>query len=358
MIATFIFFSFSVLFAFLEDRLILKNGLKVSVLIIFVFLSLRYDFGNDYMHYFEKFKYLKKYDTTDDFYFKGIEYGWYYLNLIFLPFGFFTMIAVISAFLCVVLYAFVKKYVPKKYYWAAIFVFLFQPYNLLVLISALRQSITVGLFLYSINYIEKRNLFKYFLTISLASLFHTSAVFLFPIYFLSNSDKKIDFFKLLLYGVIFVVPFMYLNTFFTQFEMLISLYFSDYMTYTYDSEIKTNFGAGFFLNISIYLIVLYLARFEKETRYNKLYVLTLISIILIPVSVIIPILGRLNFYLSPVMMCVFPLTISKIKPHIARFLFIATYLAFTIYQFVSFFLSDVWSDHFFEYKTILFLLTI
>jgi transmembrane protein EpsG len=352
MIAAFLFFSFSVLFAFLEDRLILKNGLKVSVALIFVFLSLRYDYGNDYMHYFEKFRYLKKYNTMDDFYFKGIEFGWYYLNLIFQPLGFFTLIAAISAFLCIVLYAFVKKYVPKNYYWAAIFVFLFQPYNLLVLVSAIRQSITVGIFLCSINYIVKRNLYKYILTILFATLFHTSAIFLLPIYFLSCSDNKIDFSKLLIYGVIFVLPFFYLNSFFAQFEMLISLYFNDYISYTLDSETKTNFGAGFFLNISLYIIILYLARFEKETSYNKLYKITLISLVLIPVSFIIPILGRLNFYLSPIMMCVFPLTITKIKSHAARYIFMATYLFFTVYQFVNFFLSEVWSDYFIEYKTI------
>lgn len=58
--------------------------------------------------------------------------------------------------------------------------------------SAVRQSISLAIYLYSIRYIHNRNIWMYFLLVILASLFHFSALVLFPFYWLLRhqwSDK-------------------------------------------------------------------------------------------------------------------------------------------------------------------------
>ena len=66
-------------------------GLKAAFSIIFVFMALRYDYGNDYMAYLRKFNCFASYyssravDVTDMWW----EPGWVLLNFFFAPFGFY-----------------------------------------------------------------------------------------------------------------------------------------------------------------------------------------------------------------------------------------------------------------------------
>ena len=70
----------SVFFAWLESSGRWRHGLKSSLFIIFIFLALRYDFGNDYMGYFEYFKDINSNENLNLITVKGTEIGWVYLN--------------------------------------------------------------------------------------------------------------------------------------------------------------------------------------------------------------------------------------------------------------------------------------
>lgn len=61
------------------------------------------------------------------------------------------------------------------------------------LVNLIRQGLALAIFIFSIKFIEKREFWHYLFWISIASLFHKSAVLLFPLYFLLKSGK--DFFS-------------------------------------------------------------------------------------------------------------------------------------------------------------------
>lgn len=58
---------------------------------------------------------------------------------------------------------------------------------------AIRQSLAIGICVYSFKYIERRNIFKFLLTVTIAAMFHITAIAFLPAYFMSRrlSNNKI-----------------------------------------------------------------------------------------------------------------------------------------------------------------------
>ena len=187
---------FNIVFVLLAYLAQYKNQaylLKVSFFLIFLFLALRYNFGNAYKIYLEDFLVINSYQLIDysdeSLYY---ERGWLFLYRLFQPLGFFALIAVLAAFNCFVYYHLIKKYVLPGYYWFAVFLYVFTLGFMLVHCTAMRQSLAIALFLFSIDYIHKKDAIRYFLCIGLASLFHSSALVLLPVYLLCIFDWKIN----------------------------------------------------------------------------------------------------------------------------------------------------------------------
>jgi len=332
------------------------SGLKISIGLVFFFLALRYDFGNDYMSYLNIFNDINGMGSFNPGYFfiKGNEFGWLYLNRLFGLGGlsFFTMIAALALLNCYVLYKFIKKYVSPRYYWFAIFLYIFHPYNMLVLSSAMRQALAFSIFLFSIDFIVQKKIGKYFFFISIATLFHTSAVFLFPLILLSLINWKIKFFQIISIGVLFVVPIIFTQEIFDQIYFLVSEYFDYYSGYIKEVHLNTKLGAGFALNVLIYLVVIFYSQLETAKNHSILFKIGIVSFLMIPLSFGVPLITRLNFYLIPVMMAVFPYVFEKIKSNEIRISYITVILLFTLYNFYIFFESDTWRSSFMIYKTI------
>jgi len=262
------------------------------------------------------------------------------------------MVAVLAAFNSIVLYRFIKKYVPLKYYWVAIFIYAFQPYTMLVLSSAMRQAVAVSFFLIAIDFIVQKKAVKYILTILFATLFHTSAVFLFPFIFLAYINWRLKLKYIIIIVLLFMVPIIYVNELVEYINLFTNLYLGFYSGYLEKSEVNTTVGLGFFLNVFIYLIVIYKAQHEEGFGNNILFKIATISLLMIPLSFGVQLIGRLNFYLLPVMMAVFPLTFEKFKSNHIRLVFMAIIILFTLYNFFIFFQSEVWKDNFGIYHTI------
>jgi hypothetical protein len=86
------------------------NGLAYSIITIFIFLAIRYDFGNEYMSYFMNFYEINEYDN---FSIKVDEIGWIYLNYIFKPFGFISMQIFLAGFSCYISVSYFFKFDPS-----------------------------------------------------------------------------------------------------------------------------------------------------------------------------------------------------------------------------------------------------
>ncbi len=100
--------------------------------------------------------------------------------------------------------------------------------------NGIRQYVAVALFVWSIQYIEKRKIFKYIITILVGSLFHTSVLFFLPVYFLINLNIS---FKL--WGCVLILIYIIRNNIFEIFKTLIS-YNSKYILYITRNTLSRN----------------------------------------------------------------------------------------------------------------------
>ncbi len=348
-----LFVSFiAVLFALSSRYQKSDNGLKFSFLIIFLFLALRFDFGNDYRPYLLMFNDISGDKTFSPSLYR-IEIGWYTLNYAFRTIGFFAMTILLAAFSCTIVYRFIKKYVSKQYYWIAVFVYVFHPSQMLILSSAMRQAVAVSLFIVSIDFLIQRSYIKYIIIIFISTLFHESAYILFGVILLPLIHWKISVTKIALIFSLFVMSLFFAQNVYNYIDVFTENYFNNYIFYVEDSNTKYDFnlGLGFVLNMLIYLIIFYFIRGDKNFTYNIFYKLSVLSFLLIPFGLAVQLTSRLNFYFIPSLMIVLPIAISRIKNPFRSVLIVVVVL-FYLYNINVFFTSDVYKLAFGTYKTI------
>lgn len=353
---------FAVLFTWLQQVGAIKNGMKLSYFLVFLFLALRHDYGNDYSSYFSGYLGLQSLQDKD-FYFNGNELGWLYLNYFFKSLfgdvGFHVMLASMAGFVCFVLYRLIINYMPPKYYAFVTALFLLEPNNILVMSSAMRQSIAVGIFLLSFDYLLQRKYLYYLAGILLASLFHTSVLVFIALIVLNIVNWRI---YLPYVFVIFLSLFFLLNNLtgiFDQVNILLETQESIYSGYTKQGHYQQTYGFGFALYVFIYLSVLIV---NRKTHYNieqnTIVKTVIVMLFLTIIGIAVQMAGRLSFYIFPLVVSALSLTLLKIEnykfesiPVISR---LSTFIivAFFAYQNYMFWQSEVYAPYFLEYKTI------
>lgn len=370
-----------VFFAYLATWQANATGLKISFLLIFLFLALRYDFGNDYMNYLNGFHEIA---AGEDL---GTEPGYVFLCLIFRPFGFFAMMACFALFNCVVYYRFIKKYVPPYYYWLAVFLYVFTPGLMVLHSSAIRQSIGISLFLVSLHFLIRKRPIGYFICVALALSVHKSGIVLFPVFLLAFVNWRLN--KVTAVAIIF---FIALSSVFGEklspyLDQFIFAYLPKYSHYGGGGGAQLGTGLGFVYRLFQLVAVLYYAGHEfspnigpwetdQDMDYSQpqeqldvlpiddtaallqvksrrmLYLFAIMTFMLIPLGFLIAMISRINMYFAPVMIAVFPIILFTTKDKFFKLVFISSLIAFTLFRFVMFFQSPVWRDAFGTYQTI------
>lgn len=340
----------AILFAFLESIKILKNGLLLSFFVLFIFLALRYDYGNDYWMYQTGFDIINGSQYLDIFS-ESIHFepGWVILCILFKPFGFFVMIAFLSFLYCYVLYVLIRDYVPVKLYWFAIFILVFTPGNFLVHLSTMRQTLVIVIFIYSLRFIFKRQLLLYCAFILLATTFHSSAFILLPVYFIQYIPFRINKWS----GGVLITLYILLFLIGQQLRPLINLiiisFHEGYLIYDDDGII--NSGLGLVLNSFLFLLILINDKYY-ENKQSFLFKLAIVSCMIAPFGVIIMLIGRIQMYFSVILIVVYPLVYDSIKPKFLKMTFLAILVVFSLFAFFEFFKSPIWIDKFEKYQTI------
>ena len=186
----------------------IKNDkfLLFSFAIIFCFIAFRYDFGLDYMAYYDAFEEIKELEFSDLHEASLQEIGYVFSNWIFARLGlnFFDFIIVVTFLQSMVLYKLVQKYVPCEYYWLSIAIFMFCPTMMLMNCTAIRQSIAIYIFLFSLKYIMNKSFLKFLACILIGCLFHKSCFFMMPMFFICQPYKINK-----TVGIIFICSFWY-----------------------------------------------------------------------------------------------------------------------------------------------------
>ncbi len=327
-------------------------GLKLSFFLIFLFLGLRYNFGNDYVTYLELFKTVKENPEVafDEKMYIFYEPGWMILNWVCRPIGFFGMTIVLAFFYSFTVYRVIKKYVPDRYYWLAVFFVIFNSGFLLVHSTAMRQTVAILIFLWSIDFIINKKIIAFILCIILAATFHYTSltILLISPFLFDNRRISIVYGSVLFSIYLFIFIFgSFLSPYVGKLASMFSERYEDY-----SDKGNANSGLGFIFYASIFLLTLSLDRVQDKST-AVFFKIAIVYFMLMPFKLIIEMTARIGMYFSPSEIIIYPFILKGLKSNVYKYSFLFILLLFTIYQFFQFFFSDTYKDYFMEYHTFL-----
>lgn len=148
------------------------------------------------------------------------EIGYSFLNYIVPSFK--LLIAIQSlvyvsscAFIC-------KRYLNSKYLWLFIVLFFLSGEKTVYFFTAMRNTIAVAIFLFSIPLIEKRKVFYFGGMVIIASLFHTSALFFMPLAYIVGRNTTMRKWECLIWcGILVFLLIMPVSLLVDQVSVLI-----------------------------------------------------------------------------------------------------------------------------------------
>ena len=167
-----------------------KLNVVLSLLIFTLISALRYDVGVDYMYYLESFQSIS--DSFDIYDNSKFEIGYNFIQKKIYNLGLhssflFGFLAFLKIFL--IYYNFKRE----QFLYGCLSFIIITSGIYFTMMNEMRQTLVVCLFLYAIQFANKKDAFKYFLIAFLGYYIHTSALFFIPIFFVVIHDK--DFFK-------------------------------------------------------------------------------------------------------------------------------------------------------------------
>ncbi len=154
------------------------------ILLLVIFTGTRTETGNDWGNYLYFFEHL---DIGENFYSLSLiskfEPGYTFLNLVVKYIGgSLNEVFLFASFITIgIISISIRKY--TQFWFIPILLYLRYSY-LQTNMMFVRQGIAVAIFVYALQFIQKREKWKYFSLILIASLFHISALMLLPLYYL------------------------------------------------------------------------------------------------------------------------------------------------------------------------------
>ncbi|MFH0755880.1 MAG: EpsG family protein [Bacteroidota bacterium] len=327
--------------------------LLLSFSIILVFLALRYDFGNDYMTYSRYFDEVHRLSFRDLLGLTAnpnpltLEPGYVWLNRI-MP-HFFILVACLSLFTVYTLYKFTDSYLPPSVIWFSLLIYLICPSFLLIHASALRQTIAICFFIFSIKYLIERSFWKYFLILLVAGFFHRSAIVLIPFYFIVTPKTWSRQLLYILVGVyIFTTFFGYV--FLGAIEKVTNLpmlsYYRYYMVHIEGNALDTGFGYIFRSLIFVFVLWSHDKCPPQQVVITKL---AMIGFLLLPLSIYLVIFSRITMYFDVMLIIALPFAIYLQETKQLRVVLMSILALWYLYEYVSFFQDPLWAP-FTHYK--------
>jgi len=309
--------------------------------ILFLFMALRYDYGNDYMNYFYNHALMNA----------GV-YAWgsndflFYLLNISVP-NFYALIVAISLFYIITVRYLIKNNLEVKQYWFAILILLINPYLFLVQLSSLRQTLALCFFIFAVNFAVKRKLVPYIVFVLLAAGMHSSAIILLPLYLILTERS---FNKKYLFATMAILLALIFTPLFDIGANKILEYMPNHYRYYYNQGLQNSLRATLISSCYFFLVAFNIGKLKgKEIIYGKLSLIaTIISILAVKVSMI----TRIGMYFDIFMIVTIPHIFNKIDKKMNRQLLFVLLIAIYILRYCSFFSNPLW-ESFRDYNTIL-----
>lgn len=371
MIANIIIGIISVLLFFL-----LKNkstALKISFLLMTGFLAIRYDWGNDYPAYFLMFSTINS-DTFTSLLdwgslsvLRDSEPGWAFLNLLFgrLGLGFFGLIIALTIFENWVIYRFVKKYVPEKYYWLAVFFYVFNSEIFVIGASMMRQYLCVCCFLIvgdlmisrENNKLWNKNLLLSIGIILLCSTVHFSnfvVLAFLPLFYINFRTGK-SFLPILFITLVLFVLWEIGGSRWLGSNIINFLPSSEIVEERFDIYIDDNksyeVGLGRIFTYIQFFTIIYFLPFAPK-KWQSILIQALTPVIIALLNQAFPMFYRFGFYGQAFCIAAMPILLSLGKQNLWIKVVIFGAAVFHLSNFIRLFFDPIWTKAFMHYQTI------
>lgn len=237
-----------------------KNfNLKLSIAILIFFVGLRDFGGTDFAAYEEYF-----YNPTKGFFEIGFYYYTKFFNIILKNYKEYIFASAIITNL--MLYRYLKNfryplvilgiYIGRRYIWHDFVL--------------LRQNFAILIFALSLKWIENKNFKKYLIYILIATLFHSSAIILLPIYFINRvKTLKLDLKKIITLITIYFLSTLIINYLEKIVEILTHYFKISFLINLKNYHLKNIVNVNYFVICEL-LIILFLINLFRNKIINKL----------------------------------------------------------------------------------------
>lgn len=352
----------ALLLTILDSKWQLQGGMKWGFFLLTLLGMIHYDYGNDYMPYYDLFKQFTSLSFNLDAILAREYYhdpGWVILCFLFKPIGgFFVMVAVLNIIQNTIVYRFIRSNLDKKNWPLAVFVYLFVTSFYLMSFSMMRQMLVMTIFLGVWKYIIERKWWIPLIVLYLCSFIHGSALFLLPFAFWGFMPMNRAKYVGISYALLLVVLWLFGNTLNDLFQFAVSVddKFSEYVDSYDDDDKGLKLGLGFIINMIPFVLSVILL-FSKGDRYSykekSLVALAAISFLITPFGQIIQLIGRLGTYFSIFSMASVPLIYENVRNKNCRISLVSLYVLITMYDYYLFFTDGVFSEKFSAFHTII-----
>ena len=276
-----------------------KNDIfyRFLLFVLIIVSGLAYRMGGDCMNYISEYNLYplnESFSLSNLTSYNGRQPGWVLLcklcRLVTTDFSFFKIIH--SIIYNTLIFVSIKHL--TKYRFSMIlfyFVLLYFDTNFQIL----RQSLAIGLFLYSIYYFKCQKWIKYYLCIALAILFHESALIclLFPLIRKVQVNKKVIFLCILM--VLCIIIFRDAVV-----DILVSLMMSNFEDkgFVYVNEIESQNTFTMYSNIFLSILVplFYIYKIRKTNLNTVTYKGAICYGLLYTINLFFPIFYRFSYY--------------------------------------------------------------
>ncbi|GEM_PF-1989004 len=266
-------YCFAILDIYLINGKLFRIAYAILFLVLIVFIGTRFqtgpDLGNYNFYYILTPSFEKLYTNYDVYKYIPVEPAYMFLSALLKTLGFnFEYFLLLFSSLFVFL---VFKATPKHSSFAFFSIMLYLYYGYFTGFSAIRQVLAAAIFYYGIQYIISKNIIKYLICIAFASLFHVSAIVLFPLYYLARIELSSKSYLIVLTSfVVFRLLGLFAlvgNYLFSAIGLIGNSYLSD-KTQLYSEGKGAYLGLIVFEWIILILFFLYHRSFFKKTEAN------------------------------------------------------------------------------------------
>lgn len=329
----------------------------LAFVILTLFLSLGYEWGNDVSsyHYFWNQYTDSGYSFLD---FNNLielnnknELVWVSLCILCKPLGFYGFRALLFSVENYIIYHFIKKYVNKRWYWLAMLIYTFNPFFFVLSSSMMRQWLAICTSIVAIDCFFNKKVKASILLVIFAFFIHRSVciVIFIPI-FLLLTQKQVKH-SLIMIASIMALYYALSNS--------IVHYVTTWLTsedvYSNYSGVASQSGIGVtsIAKVILYTLLFFYARTLIGQKRDIMRIPILYSFIL-PFLSYSTVAARMGFYYTIYTICAYPIFMQEIKCNKQfKALLLCIIIIYMVYSSYIFFMDPIYKPYYYTYRNLL-----